>query len=130
MQLRRMADASLALAERRADDLKDAVEKLGQQAPSERQLLALRFMGLVAPPPGSSRLVRVRGIATVIGVAVLLLAIGYGLAKLVALPFGGVGTIGAALLGVALVLAILAVLSLFGRRRMAKARERARPGSS
>ena len=87
-------------------------------------------MGLVAPPAGSSRLVRVRGIATVIGVAVLLLAIGYGLAKLVALPFGGVGTIGAALLGVALVLAILAVLSLFGRRRMAKARERARPGSS
>ena len=29
MQLRRMADASLALAERRAGDLKDAVERLG-----------------------------------------------------------------------------------------------------
>ncbi|HEV8153582.1 MAG TPA: hypothetical protein VGP78_11630, partial [Solirubrobacteraceae bacterium] len=30
MQLRRMADASLALAERRPDDLKQAVERLGQ----------------------------------------------------------------------------------------------------
>ena len=35
MQIRRMADASLALAERRAGDLKDAVERLGQ-APPER----------------------------------------------------------------------------------------------
>ena len=33
MQLRRMADASLALAERRAGDLKDAVERLGQTPP-------------------------------------------------------------------------------------------------
>src|ERR1039458_9395704 len=36
MQIRRMADASLALAERRAGDLKTAVEKLGQEAPSAR----------------------------------------------------------------------------------------------
>ena len=36
MQIRRMADASLALAERRAGDLKVAVEKLGQEAPSSR----------------------------------------------------------------------------------------------
>ena len=53
MQLRRMADASLALAERRPDDLKEAVERLGQAPPSDRQLLLLRFMGLVAPPPGA-----------------------------------------------------------------------------
>ena len=38
MQLKRMADASLALAERRAGDLKEAVEKLGHEAPSGRQL--------------------------------------------------------------------------------------------
>src|SRR5712691_2901722 len=44
MQLRRMADASLALAERRAGDLKDAVERLGQTPPSGRQMLALRAM--------------------------------------------------------------------------------------
>src|SRR4051812_7001871 len=50
MQLRRMADASLALAERRAGDLKDAVERLGQAPPSGRQLFALRAMGLLIPP--------------------------------------------------------------------------------
>ena len=53
MQLRRMADASLALAERRADDLKVAVERLGQEAPIGPPALLLRFMGLVAPPAGT-----------------------------------------------------------------------------
>src|SRR5919199_5019814 len=53
MQLRRMADASLALAERRPDDLKQAVERLGQTPPNARQLMLLRVMSLVAPPPGS-----------------------------------------------------------------------------
>src|ERR671913_1906144 len=67
LQLRRMAEASLALAERRAGDLKVAAEKLGQTPPSNRQLLLLRFMGIVAPPPGSSPLLRARGILIVIG---------------------------------------------------------------
>src|SRR4051794_4122939 len=49
LQLRRMAEASLALAERRPDDLRAAAEKLGQTPPSNRQLMALRFMGMVAP---------------------------------------------------------------------------------
>src|ERR671916_1578337 len=60
MQLRRMADASLALAERRPDDLKEAVEKLGQTPPSGRQLFLLRIMGLIAPPPGSGFAPRAR----------------------------------------------------------------------
>src|ERR1700758_4997416 len=50
MQLRRMADASLALAERRADDLKAAAEKLGVEVPTTRQLRGLKIMGLLAPP--------------------------------------------------------------------------------
>src|ERR687887_2517527 len=62
MQLRRMADASLALAERRPDALKAAVERLGQAPPSSRQLFLLRIMGLLAPPPGAGFLVRARGI--------------------------------------------------------------------
>ena len=61
LQLRRMAEASLALAERRPDDLKAAAEKLGQTPPTNRQLLALRFMGLVAPPPGAPLWLRARG---------------------------------------------------------------------
>ena len=37
-------------------------------------------------------LTRVRGIAILVAAVVVLLAVGFGLAKLVALPFGGVGT--------------------------------------
>ena len=119
--LRQMMQASMALAERRPDDLKAAVEKLGQEAPSGRQLFLLRIMGLVAPPPGASLLTRVRGIALLVGAVVLLLAVGFGLAKLVALPFGGVGTIGGLLGGLVIVVIALGVLTLFGRRRQAKA---------
>jgi hypothetical protein len=119
--LRQMMNASLALAERRPDDLKQAVEKLGQAPPSSRQLLMLRLMGLIAPAPGASILVRARGILLVIVLVIVLLAIGFGLAKLVALPFGGVGTFGAVLLGLVIVVGILAILTMLGRRRQAKA---------
>jgi hypothetical protein len=122
MQLRRMADASIALAERRAGDLKEAVTRLGQAPPSDRQLLMLRLMGLVAPPPGSSPLLRLRGFAIIFGLVIALLAIGLGLAELVALPFGGVGLIGGILLGIVIVIAVLGVLALFGRRKQARAR--------
>lgn len=126
MQLRRMADASLALAERRAGDLKNAVEKLGHEAPSSRQLLALRFMGLIVPPPGSSIVTRVRGILLLIAVVALLLAVGLGIAELVALPFGGVSVGGGLVIGLLIVTAALGVLALVGRRRQAKARKQAR----
>src|SRR5438309_9121458 len=66
MQLRRMADASLALAERRADDLKKATERLGVESPSTRQLRGLQLLGLIAPPSSAGMLVRVRGIILVI----------------------------------------------------------------
>ncbi len=64
---------------------------------------------------------RARGILLVIVLVIVLLAIGFGLAKLVALPFGGVGTFGAILLGLVIVVGILAILTLLGRRRQAKA---------
>src|SRR5213592_4928155 len=115
MQLRRMADASIALAERRPDDLKEAVERLGQAPPSGRQLLALRFMGLLVPPPGSSIWVRLRGYATILGVVILLLALGLAVVELVSLPFGGVGVAGGLLLGLLVVVAAIGVLALFGR---------------
>lgn len=121
MALRRMADASLALAERRPDDLRAAVERLGQAPPSNRQLFLLRLMGLLAPPASAGRGARLRGIAIVVGIIVLLLAIGFGLAKLVALPFGGVGTFGAILLGLLIVTLVIGVLALLGRRKQAKA---------
>src|SRR5579859_7755648 len=92
MQLRRMADASLALAERRAGDLRDAVERLGQAPPSGRQLLALRAIGLLVPPASAGVLARLRGIVLIIALVALLIGIGFGLVELVSLPFGGLGT--------------------------------------
>jgi hypothetical protein len=126
MQLRRMADASLALAERRADDLKVAVERLGQDAPTGRQLMLLRFMGLIAPPAGTGILRRVRGIAIVLAIVIALLAIGFGVAKLVALPFGGISTAGGFFLGLVIVLVVLGVMVLLGRRRQKAAQAKAR----
>lgn len=120
--LRQMMKASLALAERRPDDLKAAVEKLGQTPPSGRQLLMLRIMGMIAPAPGASLFSRARGILLLVLIVIGLLALGFGIAKLIALPFGGVGTFGGLLLGLIVVAAILGVLTLLGRRRQAKAK--------
>jgi hypothetical protein len=125
LQLRRMAEASLALAERRAGDLKVAAEKLGQTPPSNRQLMLLRFMGLIAPPPGSSALRRARGIAIVLGLIVLALALGWGLVQLVALPFGGLNPILSIFWGLLVVLAVIGVLVVVGRRRQKTARAKA-----
>jgi hypothetical protein len=122
MQLRRMADASLALAERRAGDLKTSLERLGQEPPSGRQLLGLKAMGLLAPPPGAPTLQRVRGVVLIILLVILLLAVGLGIVELIALPAGGVSLAEALLLGLLLVMAVLGVLVVVGRRRQAKAR--------
>jgi hypothetical protein len=119
--LRQMMKASLAQAERRPDDLKEAMEKLGQEPPTSRQLLVLRLMGLVSPPPGSSFLLRARGFLILMLIVLLLMAAGFGIVKLVALPFGGVGTFGALLLGALVVVAVLGVLTLLGRRRQKRA---------
>src|ERR687898_3108983 len=62
LQLRRMAEASLALAERRAGALRVAAERLGQTPPSNRQLLALRVMGVIAPPPSAGIARRIGGV--------------------------------------------------------------------
>ena len=122
MQLRRMAEASLALAERRPSDLKEAVEKLGHEAPSGRQLFLLRMMGLIAPPPGSSILLRARGILIVIGLVIGVLALGLGIVELIALPFGGIDVGQGLVLGALLAAAALGVVAFLGRRRQNKAK--------
>src|SRR3954465_14159266 len=124
LQLRRMAEASLALAERRAGDLKVAAEKLGQTPPTNRQLLALRFMGLIAPPPGASVWLRARGILLIILLVVALLALGWAIVQLVSLPFGGIGAGVSIFRGFLLVCVALGVLFLFGRPPQKRAREK------
>jgi hypothetical protein len=117
MQLRRMRDASLALAERRAGDLKVAAERLGVEAPSGRQLFGLRAMGLIAPPASAGIFARIRGILVGIGIVVGILLLGFGIVELVALPFGGISLDLAIFYGVLLVIVALGALALFGRRR-------------
>lgn len=122
MQIRRMADASLALAERRPDDLKQAVERLGQTPPSGRQLLLLRLMGLVAPPASAGALARIRGFALIFVLVIVLLAVGLGIIELVSLPLGGISIAGGLFYGLVLVVAAVAVMAFFGRRRQARMR--------
>ncbi len=120
--LRQMMKASLALAERRPDELRDAMERLGQEAPSGRQLFMLRMMGLFIPSGSAGIVARIRGIVLLILLVIVLLAVGYGLVTLIALPFGGIGTGPAIFFGFLLLVAVIGVLVLFGRRRQSRAR--------
>src|SRR5688572_33233938 len=74
--LRQMMKASLALAERKPDELKEAMQKLGQEAPSGRQMFMLRMMGLLIPPASAGMVARVRGILLLIALVIAILAIG------------------------------------------------------
>src|SRR5436309_8394638 len=88
LQLRRMADASLALAERRPDDLKRATERLGVEAPTTRQLRGLRLVGLLLPPASAGLVARARGILLLCLLIVLVFAAAFGIVTVIALPFG------------------------------------------
>jgi hypothetical protein len=125
LQLRRMAEASLALAERRAGDLKVAAEKLGQTPPTGRQLLALRVMGVIAPPSSAGIARRIGGILLLILAIAVALLLGFGIVKLIALPFGGIGTPLAFFWGFMLLTVVVIVLVVVGRRRQKRARARA-----
>ncbi|MEA2168720.1 MAG: hypothetical protein QOF76_2020 [Solirubrobacteraceae bacterium] len=117
LQLRRMAEASLALAERRPDDLREAAIKLGQTPPSNRQLMALRFMGLIAPGGNAPLYRRVGGILLLILIVIAILALGFGIVNLIALPLGGVDTGIGIFYGFVLVAIVLGVLIVRGRRK-------------
>jgi hypothetical protein len=125
LQLRRMAEASLALAERRPQDLKAAAEKLGQAPPSNRQLLVLRLMGLIAPPASAGWPRRIGGIVLLLLLIVAALALGWGIVQLVSLPFGGLDATISIFWGFLLVAVVVGVLVFVGRRRQAAARARA-----
>jgi hypothetical protein len=120
--LRQMMKASLALAERRPDELKEAMEKLGQEGPSGRQMFMLRMMGLFIPPASAGIVARIRGILLILALVIVLLAVGFGVVTLIALPFGGIGTATAVFFGFLLVVAVIGVLVVLGRRRQARAR--------
>jgi hypothetical protein len=122
LQLRRMADASLALAERRADDLKKATERLGVDAPTKGQLRGLRFMGLVAPPKSAGIIARVRGVLIIIAIIVGVLLLGFGIVSGIAAAAGGLSLDLRIFWTVVLVLVAIVVLVVLGRRRQKRAK--------
>jgi len=119
--LRQMMKASLALAERRPDELRDAMEKLGQEAPSGRQMFMLRMMGLLIPPASAGIVARIRGIVLLVLIVILLLAVGTGIVQAIGLIFGGIGVGSSVFFGFLLVVAAIGILVFIGRRRQAKA---------
>ena len=119
--LRQMMKASLALAERRPDELRDAMQKLGQEAPSGRQMFMLRLMGLLIPPASAGMVARIRGIVLIIALVIALLAVGTGIVQAIGLIFGGISVGSSVFFGFLLVVAALGILVFIGRRRQAKA---------
>ncbi len=121
MQIRRMADASIALAERRPDALKSSLERLGQEAPSGRQLFLLRVLGLVAPPKSAGPLARVRGILLVVLFIVAVFAVAFGIVSLILWPITDVSSGPRFFYALLLVIAVFVGLFINGRRRQRKA---------
>jgi hypothetical protein len=122
MQLRRMAEASIALAERDAKKLKTSTAKLGGPAPTNRQLLMLRVMSVIAPPASAGLPRRIAGVLLVLLAIVAVICLGFGIVTLV--TWGSVGSY-AWLYGFLLMVVVITVLVLIGRRRQAASRARA-----
>ena len=127
LQIRRMANVSLALAERRAGDLKAATERLGVESPTAWQLRGLRLIGLIAPPSSAGILARIRGIVVVIAAIIGILALGFGIIEGIGQAAGGISLDLAIFYGVLLAVVAVTVAVLIGRRRqkaaVAKRRE-------
>lgn len=121
LQLRRMADASLALAERRADDLKRATERLGVESPTSRQLRGLQLLGLIAPPASAGTLARIRGILLAVLLVLAVLALGFGIVYGIGSAAGGISIDISIFYGFLLVVLALGVLAFLGRRRQKRA---------
>jgi uncharacterized membrane protein len=112
-----MADASLALAERRADDYKRAAERLGVEVPTNRQLRGLKLMGLIAPPSSAGSIARVRGVLLIIALIVTALALAFGIVYGIGSAAGGLSWQLSIFWGFILLLVVLVVLVILGRRR-------------
>jgi hypothetical protein len=122
MQIRRVADAALAFAERRADDYKEAVERLGVDAPTQGSLRGLKLLGLIAPPASAGTRARVRGILIAIVLVVAILALAFGIVYGIGSAAGGISVDLAVFYGLALVAVVVVALAFWGRRRQKRQR--------
>ena len=86
----------------------------------------LRFMGIVAPPPSAGIPRRIGGILILVLIVVGLLALGFGIIRLVSLIVpGSIGVAVSFFWGFVLVAVVLGVLALVGRRKQKAARAKA-----
>jgi hypothetical protein len=122
MYIRRQAEAALAFAERRADDYKEAVERLGGDVPTGWSMFGFRLLGLVAPPPSAGALARLRGIILAIALLAVIIAVGFGIMYGIGTAAGGISVAFAVFWGFVLMACVLAVMAYIGRRRQKKAR--------
>jgi uncharacterized membrane protein len=122
LHLRRMADASLALAERRPDDLKRATDRLGVDGPTKRQLRGLWLVGLLLPPASAGLLARARGILLLCVLIVLVFGAAFGIVTGIATAAGGLSLDPRIFYSIILVLIVIGVLIYTGRRRQRKAK--------
>ena len=83
----------------------------------------LRVMGVIVPPKSAGLPRRIGGILLIFLAIAVLLTLGFGIVKLIALPFGGIGDT-AWFYGFLLVVVVLAVMAFIGRRRQRTARAR------
>ena len=83
--LRQMMKASLALAERRPDELRDAMEKLGQEGPLGAPDVHAPADGAADPAGERGTLARIRGILLILVLVIALLALGTGIVQLIGL---------------------------------------------
>jgi hypothetical protein len=120
LQLRRMADASLALAERRADDLKAATDRLGVEGPTKRQLRGLKLVGLLLPSASAGLLARARGILLLCLLIAVAFGVAFGIVTVIAVPFGGLNLDPRIFYSIVLMAIALGVLIYTGRRRQRK----------
>jgi uncharacterized membrane protein len=117
LQIRRMADYALAHAERRPDDLKASMEKLGLDAPTGKQMVGLRIVSLLVPPKSAGTVARIRGVVLIILLIALILFAGFGIVSGIAAAAGGMSLDLRIFWGIVLVLVALGALAFFGRRR-------------
>jgi hypothetical protein len=119
-QFRRVADHALAIAERRADDVKVSAERLGVEAPTKRQLRGLKFLGLILPT-NAGPLKKLRGGLLIALMVIVVVMIAFGIISGISAVAGGMSLDLRIFWSAMLVLATIVGLVIFARRRQKSA---------
>jgi|SRR5579875_429100 len=124
MYIRRQAEAALAFAERRPDDYREAVERLGGEVPTGWSMFGFRLLGLIAPPASAGLVARLRGIVLALALVALIVGVGFGIIFGIGTAAGGISVPFSVFWGFILMACVLAVMAAIGRRRQKQARAR------